>query len=102
MEKPPTFFDDGPPFEYPDELKFGLRTLLSPRRLFSVIKDRREYMDLHYPALRPLYDRGGPVSIYQGPSGPIVTLAKIQRNVASGRPPGEGLPPDPLNNPDSP
>jgi hypothetical protein len=50
-------------------------------------------------AFRPLYDRGGPTSVYTGPIGPAATLARISDNVRNGRPAGEGLPTDPLNDP---
>jgi hypothetical protein len=87
--------------EMPEELKYKASLILSPRRLLEVIKQRREYYDEKL-VLRPLNDRGGPVGIYSGPSGPIVTLARIQENIRHGRPAGEGLPPDPLNDPNSP
>jgi hypothetical protein len=53
-------------------------------------------------AFRPLYDRGGAVGIYSGPSGPIVTIARIMDNVRHGRPAGHGIPPNALNDPNSP
>jgi hypothetical protein len=53
-------------------------------------------------AFRPLYDRGGTISIYSGPSGPIVTLARIMQNVSRGRPSGEGIAPGALNDPNAP
>jgi hypothetical protein len=52
--------------------------------------------------LRPINDRGGSVGLYQGPSGPIVTIAKINDNVRHGRDPGYGLPPDALSDPNAP
>jgi len=66
-------------FSYPSELKFSLRALTSVARLKELRQKRRDYMNLNYPALRPLYDRGGPVSVYQGPSGPIATIHKAMR-----------------------
>jgi hypothetical protein len=53
-------------------------------------------------AFRPLYDRGGSLSVYSGPSGPIVTLARIMENVSHGRPAGYGIKPNALNDPNSP
>jgi hypothetical protein len=48
-------------------------------------------------------DRGGGIGLYSGPSGPLVTLAKIARNVRRGAPPGKGLPSKrPFSDPDSP
>jgi len=89
-------------FSYPPELRFSLRALTSISKFKELRQKRRDYMDLNYPALSPLHDRGGPVSVYNGPSGPIVTIAKVMDNVSKGRPAGEGLPPDPLNDPNSP
>lgn len=53
-------------------------------------------------AFRPLHDRGGSISVYSGPCGPIVTIARIMDNIRHGRPAGEGIPPNALNDPNSP
>lgn len=58
--------------------------------------------ELNRPAFHPLLDRGGRTSLYSGACGPIVTLAKVSKNVSSSRPAGEGLPIDALNQPDAP
>jgi hypothetical protein len=93
-------------FSYPPELQFSLNSLLSLRETIGLHKKRRDYRILNdekrYPVLRPLHDRGGRVSAYSGPSGPIVTITKIVDNISKGRPAGEGLPPDPLNDPNAP
>lgn len=49
-----------------------------------------------------LQDRFGPLSVYSGPSGPIVTVSKILDNVSKGRPAGEGIPKNALNDPNCP
>jgi hypothetical protein len=47
---------------------------------------------------RPLHDRGGGVSVYQGASGPIGILARIELNWRTKREDiGEGVPDDPFN-----
>jgi hypothetical protein len=55
-----------------------------------------------YLSFRPLYDRGGPISVTPSADGPIGTLARIELNIREGKDPGDGLPPDPLNDPESP
>ena len=55
------------------------------------------------PAFRPIGEHYSPtLGVYQGPSGPIATLARVSQNVREGRSASEGLPPDPLNDPNSP
>lgn len=85
----------------PEELKFKTQLILSPRRLLEVIRQRRDLLEDRL-VLRPINDRGGPVGVYNGPSGPIATLVRITENAKQGRDLGEGLPPDPLNDPNSP
>ncbi|MBX4197613.1 hypothetical protein KW801_03615 [Candidatus Saccharibacteria bacterium] len=87
--------------DIPEELRYRTSLILSPQRLLEVIKQRREYFDEKI-VFRPIDDRGGPVSVYSGPSGPTVTLGKVMKNVGQGKPAGEGIPPGALNDPNSP
>jgi hypothetical protein len=92
------------PEHNPDQ-EIILRDFLAPKRLYGIIKAQREE---HKEAkrerlvLRPINDRGGAVGVYSGPSGPIATIVRMMNNVSRGRPPGEGLSPNALNDRNSP
>jgi hypothetical protein len=75
-------------------------------RNFNLISDWPDSMDLREhghggggkddwsddsTSLSPLYDRGGGISIYSGPSGPIGKLARIELNRIEGRELNDGL-----------
>lgn len=79
---------------------FSLRGIAKGIRQFR--QDRRDGWRLDLLSFRPLHDRGGAITRSPQSDGPRATLARIELNVRSGRPPDEGLEPDQLNRPGAP